>query len=217
MTTPADRLAALAGDTTAKPIAPTPIAPKPTAPFTGIRVIPYSAARHDDAQNFLPWMWEKLKKDNLVEIYFPGQTQTGFVNFCKLMSGDDTKILLVVTEDAEGNMGDAVGFASAMLMPLGSGTAGMGGFIFFKDFWDGKTSKLAAREIMSHWFRENKFELMLGCIATLNHAAQHFLSQVGWTRIGEIPKMQEYFGKECSGILWQMTKERFMEMEAEHE
>lgn len=214
MTTPADRLAALAGDTTAKPIAPTPVAPKVVAPFTGIRVIPYSAARHDDAQNFLPWMWNKLKADDLVELYFPGQTQTGFADFCKLMSGDGAKILLVVTEDAAGNMGDAVGFASSALMPLGAGNGGIGGFIFFKEFWDSKTTVEAARQIMHHWFHENGYEIMLGCVAELNHLANQFLHKMGWTRVGSIPKLHYYYGKECPSVVWQITKEHYLAMEA---
>src|SRR5882724_2890924 len=53
-----------------------------------IEFIPYNAIYDPQADSFLAWMWRRMQEDDLVELYFPGQKETGFATFVRLFSGD---------------------------------------------------------------------------------------------------------------------------------
>lgn len=209
MTTPADRLAALAGVPPTIKTAP-PLEPARPKKFPhgqhDISVIPYNASFDDAAERFLPWFWNKLKEDNLVEIYFPGQSKKGFADFVKLMSGDSVKVLLVVGKNADGDLDKAIGFATYSPVPFGSITSAMAGFIFFREFWDSHTTITAAQQIMDYWFKEAGLDQIIGLVAELNHPANRFLERLGWKKIGTIPMAHRYHDTQCASFMWQKLK-----------
>ena len=176
---------------------------------SGVDVVPYTADLDPQADKFLPWMWNKLKEDGLVELYFPGQSEFGFANFVKMFSSNDTKVLLVVTKDAEGKFDQAVGFATWQPMPLGATNAAMVGFVFLKDFWDRHVSVEAAQSIMRYWFDTSHIDVTVGAVAADNHLAQRFLLRIGWEKVGVLPAMHQYEGKQSDATLWCMTRQRF--------
>lgn len=200
-------LSQLAGEGHTRPeVARTKAAQKLQHGQTDIAVIPYNASFHDDAQNFLPFLWNKLKEDGLIELYFPGESKTGFANFVRLMSGD-SKILLVVGKDNAGKLDKAIGFASWRPMPFGATQAGMAGFVFLREFWDGKITDVAAQRIMEHWFDSEQMDLMIGCVADLNHPANKFMERIGWAKVGIVPMAHIYKGVQCGSVIWQITKD----------
>lgn len=176
---------------------------------TGVKVIPYDASLDTMADKFLPWFWERLKADGLVELYFPGASETGFADFVKLMSSRDTRILLVTTKDESDQPEKFVGFASWQPMPFGQALAGIAGFIFLKEFWGSGTSVVAAEEIMRYWFEKAKLDVMLGVIAERNKLANGFMERVGWTRMGAVPLLHVYQNEQCPAVFWYITKDEF--------
>jgi RimJ/RimL family protein N-acetyltransferase len=189
----------LAGGSPSKP------APAPAQPI-GIKVIPYDANYDADADKFLPWFWQKLMSDETARLYFPRDTKLGFARFVKLFSGGE-KVLIVTKVDSTGKMTDAVGFASWAPLPMGSSFAAIGGFIFLKEFWDGKTSDAAAHSIMNHWFTVDGLDIVIGNVAEFNLPAHRFLQRLGWKKVGNIPTLHMWKGSPCSSVLWYMDRD----------
>src|SRR5215471_8817923 len=86
------------------PTPPQQVVVKEPAPSRAVEVIPYNALADPDADKFLPWCWQKLQADDLVDYYFPGQRETGFATLVRMFSGDANVALFKV--DAPGNTWD---------------------------------------------------------------------------------------------------------------
>src|SRR5690242_4871740 len=79
--------------------APQPVVVTPVVHATSsVTVIPYNACLDPDAKHFLPWLWQKMQDDDLVDYYFPGQRDTGFATFVRLFSGD-AQVAMFKTND----------------------------------------------------------------------------------------------------------------------
>lgn len=178
----------------------------PTPPK--VVVIPYNASVDPEAHKFLPWLWNEMKTQGLVSLYFPGQENTGFANFVKLFSGGEN-ILLVVVCNEEGLPAKAMGFATWNPMQFMNSNAAVAGFVFFKEFWDHIHSDEAARRIMDFWFNTAGLDVVLGIIAEKNTLAKRFVSRLGWVHVGEVPQLHAYQGKQCDASIWYMTKDMF--------
>lgn len=203
----------LAGTPTEKPKAAVaansgPVAKAPRVPVNAVDVIPYNASRDADSDKFLPYVWDKLRQDDLIRIYFPDGELTGFADFVKMMSGG-ANILLLVERTPEGELKRMIGFASWSPLPYGGGGAAVAGFIFFREFWDAASSVKAASAAMQQWFDVCGLKLLMGMVASENHMAQKFLQRMGWTRLGEMPGLGLYDGKPCAGTFWYLTREQF--------
>src|SRR5579864_2570625 len=62
-------------------------------------VIPYTASADKNASYFLPWFWQRLKEEGLIELYFPGAAETSFGEFCVLFTNPSVKKLLFLLKD----------------------------------------------------------------------------------------------------------------------
>lgn len=171
-----------------------------------VRVIPYNSKHDPNAHQFLPYLWQKLLDDHLTDLYFPGQGSSGFSDFVSLMSSGSV-LLVVVQEDKE--IKDVMGFATHSLAPLGQSNSAICGFIFLKDYWDGKTTKEAALVIERFWFDQANFDLLIGIVAEHNAKASAFLKKLGWQNTGFIPSAAEFYGQVSNGQLWCLTKEQW--------
>lgn len=197
-------LARLAGED-----APRASAERPTRTPNGVLAIPYNAHFDPNADKFLPWFWQRLKDDGLVSLYYPGQEETGFALFVKLLSNaPQTQVALVVPNNVEGLPdGEPIGFVSWEPGLFGKPNAATAGFIFLKRFWDSKHTTDAANSVMRLWFEQLEMELVVGVIATANIAAQRFMPRVGWAKMGILPNMTSFTGKECDASLWYITRD----------
>jgi len=174
-----------------------------------IDVIPYSAHFDPNADKFLPWFWNRLKTDGLVELYFPDGKETGFASFVGLMSSNVTKVVLVVVKGTDGLVVDTVGIATWDPLKMGMISVGIAGFIFLRDYWERHASLAAARRIMQMWFDELKLNVLLGLIAKDNHLANRFVQRAGWTLQGSLPMLHAYQGEISDSQMWTITREEF--------
>lgn len=203
-------LGTLAGNTTPEPSKPA------RTPIRGLKdgetvdVIPYDGRFDPNSRNFLYWFWGRLHDAGLLALYFPSDSEASFPSFVALMSGQ-TNVILVVVKNDKGEIMDTLGLATWSPMQLGVSMVGCAGFIFLQDYWDTKSTKEAAERIMRMWFYEMtpKLDLLLGIIAKDNVLAQRFMSRIGWTLSGTLPKAHLYGGQPSDATIWYMTREQF--------
>lgn len=181
--------------------------PKPNHAVEAVKVIPYDASTDPNAEVMLPWLWNRLKEDGLVDLYFPNNPAP-FVAFVRMMSGG-LNVFLATTQDEEGNVGKLIGFLTWEHLNFGGAKTAMAGFIFLKEFWDAHISKAAAHALMTHLFENTEVEVAVGNVAEKNRLASLFLAGIGWQKVGKIPGMQQYNGERTNANLWCMTKEDF--------
>ena len=206
-----------------EPTSPTRKPSEPTLPpqiaYDGdkyVDVIPYNAYFDDRCRHWLFWLYDKLREDDLLRLYYPNvdATDRSYPMFVRMMSSDTTQVLLVVLKDKKTDeVAGLVGIATWTPMQLGPSTLGHAGFIFIRDYWDHRTSMAAGQRIMEYWFREipQKLDIALGIIAKPNTLANRFVHRLGWTKVGELPNCQQYSGEDCDAVLWQMTRKTFEE------
>lgn len=181
-----------------------------------VDVIPYNAYFDDCCRHWLFWLYDKLREDDLLRLYYPNVdgTDRSYPMFVRMMSSDTTQVLLVVLKDKKTDeVAGLVGIATWEKMSFGPSTLGHAGFIFLRDFWNHHTSLAAGRRIMEFWFREmpEKLDIAVGIIAKLNVLANRFVSRLGWTRVGELPNCQQYGGEPSDAVIWQCTRQSFEE------
>lgn len=179
----------------------------PKAP-NGVVIIPYDARVDANASKMLPWMWERLRDEELLPLYFPLATDGSFSQFIKLMSGGE-RVLMMVAKSEDGSPDKVMGFGSWALMPFTSARAGMAGFIFFREFWDTRSTTDAALEGLRYWFEQDSLDVIVGAVAEGNVLANRFLPRLGLTRAGCIPLIHQWEGERCGSVLWAVTREEF--------
>jgi RimJ/RimL family protein N-acetyltransferase len=178
-------------------------------PTPSVRVIPYNSIYDPQSDAFLPYMWKRMQKDDLVDYYFPGQKDTGFASFARLMSGDGNVALVVTDSDSRQWDQTIAGFITWTSSRMGSADIAIAGFIFFREFWDHKTTDEAARVSFDYWFGESGFQTVLGVCPSLHHAAIQYNRRIGLREIGRIPGAHLYKGVPCDAILYALTKEEW--------
>lgn len=184
-----------------------------------IDVIPYNAYFDVNCRHFLFWLYDKLRKDDLLRLYYPDvdDTDRSYPTFVRMFSSQATQVLLVVVrtpeeKGAEGDLvKDLVGIATWEKMQFGPSTLGHAGFIFLRDYWDHHTSVAAGKRILRYWFEDNpeKLDIAVGIIAKANVLANRFVSRLGWTKVGELPNCQQYGGEPSDAVIWQITRDAY--------
>ena len=204
-----------------RPKAATPDAPPPVRiaydDSKYVDVIPYNAYHDDRCRHWLFWLYDKLREDDLLRLYYPNvdATDRSYPMFVRMMSSDTTQVLLVVLKDkATDEVVSLVGIATWERMQFGPSTLGHAGFIFLRDYWDHRTSLAAGQRIMQFWFEEmpDKLDIAVGIIAKDNIPANRFVHRLGWTRVGELPACQQYAGEPSDAVIWQCTRQRYTEV-----
>lgn len=208
-----------------EPASPKTKAAEPTPPPSHISyddskyvdVIPYNAYFDDNCRHWLFWLYDTLRKDDLLRLYYPNidGTDRAYPMFVRMMSSDTTQVLLVVLKDkATDDVAGLVGIATWERLQFGPSTLGHAGFIFLKDYWDHRTSMAAGQRIMEYWFREMQqpLDITVGIIAKSNVLANRFVQRLGWTRVGELPNCQQYGGEPSDAVIWQITRSRYEEV-----
>jgi RimJ/RimL family protein N-acetyltransferase len=172
-------------------------------------VIPYNALGDPDADKFLPWCWQRLQQDDLVDLYFPGQRDTGFATFVRLFSGDAN--VAIFKAEGEGTTWDdrIPGFITWTPMPMGASSCISAGFIFFRKFWGHGATDAAARAAFDLWFDKLKVDVVLGSCPSLHKLAIRYNERIGLRETGRIPKAHLFKGIVCDAILYAMTREEW--------
>ncbi len=175
--------------------------------MAGTRIVPYNSIYDPQADAFLPYLWKRMQKDDLTEYYFPGQKDTGFASFVRLFSGDGN-VALVITDDP-GHQWDktVAGFITWTSSRMGSADVAIAGFIFFREFWNHKTTDDAAVKAFNWWFNEGGFQTVLGVCPSLHQVAIRYNKRIGLKEIGRIPGAHLFDGKPCDAILYALTKQ----------
>jgi len=181
-----------------------------------VDVIPYNAYYDPNCRHWLFWLYDKLREDDLLRLYYPNidGSDKSYPLFVRMMSSDTTQVLLVVLKDKQTHdVAGLVGIATWERMQFGPSIMGHAGFIFLRDFWDHHTSLAAGKRILDYWFKEmpDPLDITIGIIAKLNVLANRFVQRLGWTKVGELPNCQQYGGEACDAVLWQITRKAYEE------
>lgn len=148
----------------------------PYIEINGVRTVPDDVILH---------IFQKLQSDKTLSIVFYDgsvRTEDQFLNFIK------SPMNCVCFGIMDGSIS---GLAWLNDINDGRGTAH---FCVFKESW-GKNAKLMAKEVMDYWFAlttstgKPLFHLILGVTPSNYKPALRFVSQIGFTLIGEVPKV----------------------------
>ena len=207
---PQERRSAVAAPL-ATPNGPQPVLEAAKAHHSEVEFIPYNAVYDPQADTFLPWMWRRMQEDDLVDLYFPGQKETGFGTFVRLFSGDASVALITVpAKPGEVNPQWAehvVGFISWTSSGLGASEVIIAGFIFFRPFWDKKITDAAGHGAFDYWFKNTKADSVLGVCPEKLVTAMRYNKRIGMKEIGRIPRGHLCKGEVCDAVLYCMTRQ----------
>lgn len=176
----------------------------------GVRIVPYNASYDAQAFAFLPYLWTRMQKDDLVDYYFPGQKDTGFATFVRLMSGD-AQVALVVHDDPSKQWDKTItGFISWSPSMMGLSNVVIAGFNFFREFWDHRTTDAAAVAAFNFWFSGDKpAEVVLGSCPANHIVAMRYNKRVGLRETGRIPLAHVFKGERCDAVLVAITRDQW--------
>jgi len=177
--------------------------------LASIEVIPYNALGDPDADKFLPWCWQKLQADDLVDYYFPGQRETGFATLVRMFSGDANVALFKI--DAPGNTWDdrIPGFITWTRSYMGASEVLIAGVIFFKRWWGHRTTDACAREAFKFWFSDPAVDIILGVCPSLHKGIDAFNKRIGFRETGRITGAHLYKGHKCDAVLYEITRDQW--------
>jgi RimJ/RimL family protein N-acetyltransferase len=179
------------------------------AVLNGLRVVRYDASNDVQAQWFLPWLWERMKADDLTDYYFPGQRDTGFATFTRLFSGDAQVGLFAIDAPSKQWEDTIPGFITWSVQRWGASEVIVAGFIFFRKFWDHATTDECAKVAFDYWFRDTPAKVVLGVCPSEHVAAMRYNKRIGLREIGRIPEAHLFKGKPCDAVLMAMTREEW--------
>lgn len=180
-----------------------------------VDVIPYNAYNDVNCRQFLFWLYDKLRQDDLLRLYYPDidGTDRAYPTFVRMLSSQSTQVLLVVIKDDKGDVQDVVGISTWEPIQFGPSRLGHAGFIFVRQYWDHHTSIEAGKRIEKFWFEEipeeGKLDIAVGIIAKANVLANRFVRRLGWTFVGELPRCQQYGGEPSDACIWQLTRDAY--------
>src|SRR5882724_13029091 len=100
-------------------LAGTRAVPAPVAGTQSVFVVPYNARDDKISDLILPALWKQLKEDGIAELYFPGQSETGFADFVELMSGKGTSVALCALPNERNEPQTIIGFITWSPMKMG--------------------------------------------------------------------------------------------------
>lgn len=186
---------------TDKPIASTAPAP--------VQFVPYNACLDPQADAFLPWMWKRMQEDDLVDYYFPGQRDTGFATFVRLMSGDAQVALVTMPSETKQWDDTVIGFVSWTMSRFGTADVIVGGFVIFRKFWDHHTALEGSKRAFEFWFTQTSASVVLGVCPSLHRVAIRHDQRMGMKEIGRIPQAHIFKGQPCDAILFAITRDEW--------
>ena len=204
-------LAVLAGASEPQEMVVTTTVHEPAKSTGEIEVIPYNACLDSLADRLLPWLWQKLQTDDLVDLYFPGQTQTGFATLVRMFSGDANVAMFKIAKPASDTL-DAMlpGFITWTPIPMGACSIISAGFVFFKQWWGHGLPDAAGAAAFKFWFtQEPRIDIVLGFCPALHRLAIAYNERIGLHEIGRIPKAHLFRGKPCDAIEFAITREEW--------
>ena len=179
-----------------------------TSPST-VFVVPYNARDDKISDLLLPSLWKQLKEDGIAELYFPGQSETGFADFVELMSGKGTSVALCALPDEENRPKTIIGFITWSPMKMGQANIAMAGFEFFRNYWDHHTTDEAAKAAFKFWFTETNIDVVMGACPETHRTAMRYNQRIGLKRVGTVPLAHVFRGQKCDAVLWAMTREEW--------
>lgn len=206
-----DTLAGVAPPPPPQSVVVTPTVPT-LASASPVEVIPYNALADPDSDKFLPWCWQRLQQDDLVDLYFPGEKSTGFAMLVRLFSGDGNVALFKATDESLGSTWDAriPGFTTWTHTRMGASDVLIAGVIFFRRWWGHRTTDEAARAAFKFWFsQEPRIDIILGVCPSLHKAVDAYNKRVGFRETGRITGAHLYKGRKCDAVLYEITRDQW--------
>ena len=177
---------------------------------TRVEVIPYNALGDPLADRLLPWLWQRLQEDDLVDLYFPGQAKTGFATLVRMFSGDANVAFFKVPDASDTLDATLPGFITWTSVPMGSCSIISAGFIFFRKHWGHGLPDAAAEAAFKFWFTgKPRIDIVLGFCPALHKMAIAYNERVGLHEIGRIPRAHLYKGRVCDAIEFALTREEW--------
>ena len=176
-----------------------------------VTVIQYNANLDPQADAFLSWLWQRMKKDELVDLYFPGQTETGFTSLVQMFAGSAQAALFDTNNGSDQWDKRIPGFITWSIQQFGSAPVLIAGFIFFREFWDHKTTDDAGAAAFEHWFTKTKVEEVLGVCPAQHHAAIRYNKRVGLHERMRLKNCALFKGNPCDAIIFGISRDEWNE------
>ncbi|SRR5258706_6285514 len=191
----------------------TPVTPVPVVKVLsshGVDIMPYNATHDPQSSSFLAWMWQRMQEDDLVDYYFPGQKETGFTTFVRMMSGDAQVGLVLNKCDSDQWKDKVAGFITWTPLHLGTASIAVAGLIFFREFWDKRTTDEAGALALKYWFTETEVTHVLGVCPSLHVTIARYNKRMGLRETGRLTGAHIYKGEVCDAVLFEITKEEWI-------
>lgn len=186
--------------------------PTPPTALKGANValIPYNAVYDPQAADFLAWMWRRMQQDDLVDYYFPGQKETGYATFVRMMSGDAQVGIVKAATDSTQWDDIIAGFISWTPLTLGTRKMAVAGLVFFKKFWGHKVADEAGAMALRYWFEDTDVESVLGVCPEPHHLISRYNERMGLHKCGTLKGAHVFRGSSCNATLWELTKDEWL-------
>ena len=192
----------------------TPVVASPTAASHRVSVIPYNASRDPEADAFLSWLWRRMKADGLTDLYFPGQVETGYTSLVEMFSKPTGAALFKLDDTESDQWNDRIpGFITWSIQQFGNAPVLIAGFIFFREFWDHKTTSDAGAAAFKFWFEDHaaaQVQEVLGLCPSLHVVAQRYNKRVGLRERMRLSGCALFHNEPCDAIVYGMSRSEWL-------
>lgn len=152
-----------------------------------IRLLPYVKIKGEWtlSADVMRGIWQQLKDEGIAQLVFNDGSLINSVDFINFFQHGRNLAVIVFS----GN--EVIGIA---WMNNVRRNHAFGHFAFFKSAW-GKLTERAGRTILQYWFampgpnNGYLFDFIIGMVDSRNRRALQYIKRLGFTQIGEIPKM----------------------------
>lgn len=170
-----------------------------------VHLIPYVDGNPSQVfpEDFLFYLYQTCKTQNLVDILFPGMQMTParFVAYLK-----DRPILLGLVKPQKPGDGifEYAGFGFLYEVENGKATVG---FCFFRKWWGSPEISVLSKLCLRYWFQVTKLQIIFGTTLERNRLAIRFARNLGFRSVGRVPKFFFKNGKLEDAHLLYLTPE----------
>ena len=179
-----------------------------------VNCVLYNAAYDPHAANFLYWLWDRMHKEDLMDVYSHNSSYINFPAFVRLFTSPTEFVLLVSLVDVDGKPQECMGFAVLSDLKNGAVRSGIGAFCFFREYADRDLTMRAGVEVLRKWFMtpDVGLDVVVGATPEDNHAAIRYIKRLGFTIGCTIPGLHIYKGVRGGGVISYMTKDEFKKL-----
>jgi RimJ/RimL family protein N-acetyltransferase len=155
----------------------------------------------------LPGLWKRLHDEGVFEMFFHDFPELTFGQFVQVLSNPTERMDVIVEQDEAGNIIDTVGLSLlTQIVEKPEMKRGVGNFLLFRKYWDGKASLEIGDTILANWFDHLGMDVIAGVTPKMNHAALKYIHRLGFQSVGEIPDFCLYRGQRCPAVVSHMSR-----------